>query len=78
MTDTMKGVGENLFGTSTSSRAPKKRKNVASVKPAPKPKKRSTRSTSSVRDPTEGVSANDAEAPNEGSEANAVTPARPA
>ena len=78
MTDTMKGVGENLFGTSTSSRASKKRKNVASVKPAPKPKKPSTRSTSRAHDPIEGVSADPAKAPNEDSEANAVTPARPA
>ena len=44
--ETMKGMGENLFGTGTSSRASKKRKNVASEKPAPKPKKPSTRSTS--------------------------------
>ena len=32
---------------------------------------------SSVRNPTDGLSVNEAAAPNEGSKANAVTPARP-
>ena len=76
MTESVKEMGESLFGTGTASRASKKRKDVAPVKPAPKSKKPSTRSSSRVRNPIEGVSANDPEAPDEGSEANAVTPAR--
>ena len=65
--DTMKGIAESVTGTSS-----KKRKNVPSAKPAAKPKKRS-----SVCTPTDGLSPNEAAAPNEGSKANAVTPARP-
>ena len=58
-----------LSGTST-----KKRKSVTSAKPARKSKKASTRTSSGVRNPTEDVPANEPQAPNEGAEANAVTP----
>ena len=78
MTDTMKEVQGTIFGKSTSTRASKKRKDVGSVKPAPKPKKLSTRSKSHTRDSIEDASADAAKASNEDSEVNAVTPARPA
>ena len=67
--NTMKGFAESVTGT-----RPKKRKNVAPAKPAPQPKKVSTRGSSRVPKPNKDVVANDPEAPDEGTEANAVTP----
>ena len=78
MTETMKRMGENLVGTGTSSQTSKKRKNATTEKPAPKPKKPSTWSASRTQNPTDGASVHDMDPPTEGSEANAVTPARPA
>ena len=79
MTETMKRMGENLVGTGPSSRTSKKRKNATTEKPAPKPKKPSTRSSPCAHEPTDGASVNAGnDPPTKGSEAIAVTPARPA
>ena len=64
-TNTMKGLAESVTGT-----RPKKRKNVAPAKPAPKSKKASPQGSSRVPKPNEDV----VEAPDEDTEANAVTP----
>ena len=77
---TPKGPSRNLFGeildrgAAALSGATKKRKNVAPAKPAPKSKKASTRPPSRPRKPTKDVPANEPQAPDEGAEANAVTP----
>ena len=78
---TGKGPSRTLFGdildrgAAALSGATKKRKNVAPAKPAPKSKKASTRPPSRPRKPTKDVPANEPQAPDEGAEANAVTPA---
>ena len=78
----MKEMGENLVGTGPSAWTSKKRKIAATEKPARKPKKPSTRSSSRAvppqPDPTAGASENAGnDPPTEGTEANAVTPAQP-
>ena len=77
---TGKGPSRTLFGdildrgAAALSGATKKRRNVAPAKPAPKSKKASTRPPSRPRKPTKDVPTNEPQAPDEGAEANAVTP----